>query len=46
MLTSGQKNVFLVYKSITGRFEIITCEISTVGQETGFYRFKRKDPVG
>ena len=46
MLTSGQKTVFLLYKSITGRFEIITCGNSTVGHETGFYRFKIKNPVG
>ena len=46
MLTSGQTTVFLLYKSITGRFEIITCGNSTVGHETGFYRFKSKNPVG
>ena len=42
MLTSGQKTVFLLYKSITGRFEIKTCGNSTVGHETGFTGSKIK----
>ena len=46
MLTSGQITNFLFYESITGRFEITTFEISTLGQETGLDQFKSKNPVG
>ena len=46
MLTSGQITIFLFSESISGRFEIVTFLISTVGQETGLDQFKSKNPVG